>query len=92
MRPTRPPLRQAASAPTRRGHTRTTVEEHGTNNTLGIYDVPTIPFQIVFVGDTLDGTRRRWTPDEITAYLLRRAQWSASRSSGPGGQHRDNGY
>ena len=28
-------------------------------------------------------------PDEITAHLLRRAQWSASRSSGPGGQHRD---
>jgi ribosome-associated protein len=27
--------------------------------------------------------------DEITAHLLRRAQWSASRSSGPGGQHRD---
>lgn len=26
---------------------------------------------------------------EITAHLLRRAQWSASRSSGPGGQHRD---
>jgi ribosome-associated protein len=28
-------------------------------------------------------------PDEITAHLLRRAHWSASRSSGPGGQHRD---
>ena len=28
-------------------------------------------------------------PDEITGHLLRRAQWSASRSSGPGGQHRD---
>ena len=28
-------------------------------------------------------------PDEITAHLLRRAQWSASRSSRPGGQHRD---
>lgn len=27
--------------------------------------------------------------DEITSQLLRRAQWSASRSSGPGGQHRD---
>ena len=27
--------------------------------------------------------------DEITEHLLRRAQWSASRSSGPGGQHRD---
>jgi ribosome-associated protein len=27
--------------------------------------------------------------DEITAHLLRLAQWSASRSSGPGGQHRD---
>ena len=27
--------------------------------------------------------------DEITGHLLRRAQWSASRSSGPGGQHRD---
>jgi ribosome-associated protein len=26
---------------------------------------------------------------EVTAHLLRRAQWSASRSSGPGGQHRD---
>ena len=28
-------------------------------------------------------------PDAITARLVRRAQWSASRSSGPGGQHRD---
>ena len=28
-------------------------------------------------------------PGAITAHLLRRAQWSASRSSGPGGQHRD---
>ena len=27
--------------------------------------------------------------DEITSQLLRRARWSASRSSGPGGQHRD---
>ena len=27
--------------------------------------------------------------DAITAHLLRHAQWSASRSSGPGGQHRD---
>jgi ribosome-associated protein len=27
--------------------------------------------------------------DEITQHILRRAQWSASRSSGPGGQHRD---
>ena len=27
--------------------------------------------------------------EEITSELLRRAQWSASRSSGPGGQHRD---
>ena len=27
--------------------------------------------------------------DWITEHLLRRAQWSASRSSGPGGQHRD---
>ena len=27
--------------------------------------------------------------DEVTEHLLRRAQWSASRSSGPGGQHRD---
>jgi ribosome-associated protein len=27
--------------------------------------------------------------DEIAEHLLRRAQWSASRSSGPGGQHRD---
>jgi ribosome-associated protein len=27
--------------------------------------------------------------DEITGHLLRRAQWSASRSSGAGGQHRD---
>jgi len=27
--------------------------------------------------------------DEITQHVLRRAQWSASRSSGPGGQHRD---
>jgi ribosome-associated protein len=28
-------------------------------------------------------------PEEITTHLLHRAQWSASRSSGPGGQHRD---
>jgi ribosome-associated protein len=28
-------------------------------------------------------------PEEITAHLLRSARWSASRSSGPGGQHRD---
>ena len=28
-------------------------------------------------------------PEEITAHLLRRAQWSASPSNGPGGQHRD---
>jgi ribosome-associated protein len=28
-------------------------------------------------------------PEEVTAHLLRHAQWSASRSSGPGGQHRD---
>jgi ribosome-associated protein len=28
-------------------------------------------------------------PEEITRHLLRRAQWSASRSSGPGGQHSD---
>ena len=27
--------------------------------------------------------------DAITAHLLRHAHWSASRSSGPGGQHRD---
>lgn len=27
--------------------------------------------------------------DEITEHLLRVAEWSASRSSGPGGQHRD---
>ncbi len=27
--------------------------------------------------------------DEITAHLLLRARWSASRSRGPGGQHRD---
>ena len=27
--------------------------------------------------------------DGITEHLLRRAQWSATRSSGPGGQHRD---
>ena len=27
--------------------------------------------------------------DAITAHLLRHARWSASRSSGPGGQHRD---
>ena len=27
--------------------------------------------------------------DQITEHVLRRAQWSASRSSGPGGQHRD---
>ena len=27
--------------------------------------------------------------DEITQHIVRRAQWSASRSSGPGGQHRD---
>jgi hypothetical protein len=28
-------------------------------------------------------------PEEITAHLLRDARWSASRSSGPGGQHSD---
>jgi ribosome-associated protein len=28
-------------------------------------------------------------PDQISEHLLSRAQWSASRSSGPGGQHRD---
>jgi len=28
-------------------------------------------------------------PDEVTTHLLDRARWSASRSSGPGGQHRD---
>lgn len=28
-------------------------------------------------------------PDEITNFLLRHAHWTASRSSGPGGQHRD---
>src|ERR671938_362915 len=27
--------------------------------------------------------------DEVTAHLLNRARWDASRSSGPGGQHRD---
>ena len=27
--------------------------------------------------------------DEVTAHLLSRVRWSASRSSGPGGQHRD---
>src|SRR5919197_2606597 len=27
--------------------------------------------------------------DEVTAHLLNRVRWSASRSSGPGGQHRD---
>ena len=27
--------------------------------------------------------------EAITEHLLQRAQWSASRSSGPGGQHRD---
>jgi ribosome-associated protein len=28
-------------------------------------------------------------PNEVSSQLLRRAQWSASRSRGPGGQHRD---
>jgi ribosome-associated protein len=27
--------------------------------------------------------------DQVTAHLLSRAHWSAGRSSGPGGQHRD---
>ncbi|GAC1322444.1 MAG: alternative ribosome rescue aminoacyl-tRNA hydrolase ArfB [Chloroflexota bacterium] len=27
--------------------------------------------------------------NDVTEHLLRRAQWTASRSSGPGGQHRD---
>ena len=27
--------------------------------------------------------------EAVTEHLLQRAQWSASRSSGPGGQHRD---
>jgi ribosome-associated protein len=31
-------------------------------------------------------------PDEITSHLLRRARWSANRSSGPGGQHRDKAF
>jgi ribosome-associated protein len=39
------------------------------------------------IGDTVTATRME--PDEIAEHLLRRAQWSASRSSGPGGQHRD---
>jgi ribosome-associated protein len=29
------------------------------------------------------------TPEEVARHLLDRAQWSASRSSGPGGQRRD---
>jgi ribosome-associated protein len=29
------------------------------------------------------------TPEEIVDHLLRTAQWTATRSSGPGGQHRD---
>lgn len=28
-------------------------------------------------------------PSQVVQHLLREAQWSASRSSGPGGQHRD---
>jgi protein subunit release factor B len=28
-------------------------------------------------------------PSEVVAHLLERARWSASRSSGPGGQRRD---
>jgi ribosome-associated protein len=28
-------------------------------------------------------------PDQITSHLVQRAEWSASRSSGPDGQHRD---
>jgi ribosome-associated protein len=38
---------------------------------------------------TLDYREQAMDADEITGHLLRRAQWSASRSSGPGGQHRD---
>jgi protein subunit release factor B len=29
------------------------------------------------------------TPEELTSHLLQRARWSATRSSGPGGQRRD---
>ena len=28
-------------------------------------------------------------PSDVTEHLLRTARWDASRSSGPGGQHRD---
>src|SRR5215471_13613194 len=40
------------------------------------------------IGDT-GLSETRMDADEITEHLMRRAQWSASRSSGPGGQHRD---
>src|SRR5438270_6056299 len=38
---------------------------------------------------TLEYQERGMDADEVMEHLLRRAQWSASRSSGPGGQHRD---
>src|SRR5438874_1063058 len=38
---------------------------------------------------TLEYQERGMDADEVISHLLRRAQWSASRSSGPGGQHRD---
>ena len=38
---------------------------------------------------TLEWQASGMDADEITEHLLRRAHWSASRSSGPGGQHRD---
>ena len=38
---------------------------------------------------TLEYQERGMDADEVMEHLLRRAQWSASRSTGPGGQHRD---
>ena len=34
-------------------------------------------------------TRPRMVIGEVVEHLLKNAQWTASRSSGPGGQHRD---
>src|ERR1700687_3306201 len=34
-------------------------------------------------------TSALWPDDKVVEHLLKNAQWSASRSSGPGGQHRD---
>src|ERR1700687_5785732 len=34
-------------------------------------------------------TSALWPDDKVVEHLLKNAEWTASRSSGPGGQHRD---